>query len=514
MASALARNRTKAGVWARLRIKLAFAAGALALALVGLAFADEAHTRGGTAAAMSGGGPLLWGLLSLGGVLVGLVATRALLVRGVAPVAGAATGAPKESYLDAVRQFSRNAKLFLTYSILAELGSGIWSVMFNLYLLRAGFEITFIGTFWLVNMLCHGLAALPAGILADRFGRRRSFFIATSLSVVAQGSLLFTQSPAAILVLAGIAGFGDAFHGVTGAPFMMENSEPKERPHLFSLNAAFLQVSRFAGSLTGGFMPLLWAGVIGVPDVDPQAARWALVTGLPLTLIALLPLAFMREKPVELAHSFKELLDFPRMPSFKAVMQLTLLSVMVGTAFGLTIRFFNVFFQEAHGASDGQIGTTLALGSIAGAGAILISPLLAQRWGKVKSILFTQAASVPLLMVMALVPSFSVVTALFLFRGAMYSISQPLRNQLSMELVTSKERGTTAGFSHAAFDLGGSVGAGAAGILIAGGGFATAFTAAAILILVPAALYFTFFEKRESQSRQAAPAPGAVAAAR
>ncbi|GEM_PF-171878 len=499
MAASNSGGRRMRGFWVNLRFKLALVAGLTALAFAGVVFADESHVSGG-AAAMSGGGPLLWGILSLGGVLLGLVATRAVLVRSMAPARASAR--PKESYLSVVRQFSRNAKLFLGYSILAELGSGIWSVMFNLYLLRSGYSITFIGTFWLVNMLCHGITALPAGIIADRFGRRRSFFIATTVSVVAQGSLLFLHSPASILVLAGLAGFGEAFHGVTGAPFMMENSEPKERVHLFSLNAAFLQVSRFAGSMSGGFLPLLWAGLIGVPDVDPQAARWALVTGLPLVLIALVPLAFMRERPVELAHTFKELLNFPAMSNFRSVMQLTLLSLLVGSAFGLTIRFFNVFFQEAHGASDGQIGTTLALASIAGASAILIAPLLAQRWGKVRSIFFTQALSVPLLMVIALVPSYTIVTSLFLIRGAMYSIAGPLRNQLSMELVTAKERGTTAGFSHAAFDLGGSVGAGVAGVLIVGGGFATAFTAAAVLILIPAVLYFTFFEKRESQARQ------------
>ncbi|MBI4201701.1 MAG: MFS transporter [Chloroflexi bacterium] len=488
----------------RLRFKAILVAGVLALLLVARAFADEGHAHDG-GAALSGGGPILWGLLSLGGVVLGLVATRVLLLRQAVPAAAAG---PRESYLAAVRQFSPNAKLFLAYSILAELGTGIWSVMFNLYLLRAGFDITFVGTFWFINMLCHGAAALPAGVIADRFGRRRSFFIATGLAVVAQGSLLFTQAPIAILALAGIAGFGEAFHGVTGAPFMMENSEPRERVHLFSLNSAFLQFSRFAGSFAGGYLPLFWAVVIGLPDVDPQAARWALVTGLPLVLVALVPLAFMREKPVELAHTFKELLNFPKMASFRSVMQLTLLSVMTGTAFGLTVRFFNIFFQDAHGATDGQIGATLALASIAGAIAVFISPLLAQRWGKVRSILFTQAASVPLLMVMALVPSYSVVTAIFLVRGAVYSMAQPLRNQLTMELVTAKERGTTAGFTHASFDLGGSFGAGMAGLLIAGGGFATAFTAAAVLILIPAFLYFTFFEKREARVREL-PSPGA-----
>ncbi|MBI4340176.1 MAG: MFS transporter [Chloroflexi bacterium] len=473
---------------------------AIALVMLSTALADEGHAQGGASTSLGGGGPLLWGLVSLGGVLLGLVGARAVLVRGMAPAKSRSDGV---GYLAAVGQFSRNAKLFLGYSILAELGGGIWSVMFNLYLLRAGFSLSFIGTFWLVNMMCHGLMALPAGILADRYGRRRSFFIATTLSVIAQGSLLFTQAPAAILVLAGVAGLGESFHGVTGAPFMMDNSEPKERAHLFSLNAAFLQFSRFTGSFAGGLLPLLWAVLLGVPNLDPTAARWALVTGLPLTIVALVPLAYMRERPLELAHSFKELLNFPRMASFKPVMQLTLLSLMVGAAFGLTIRFFNVFFQESLGATDGQIGAILGFGAIAGAGAVLLSPILAQRWGKVRSILFTQSLSIPFLMLMALVPSLSAVTVVFLMRGAMYSMAQPLRNQLGMELVTSRERGTTAGFTHAFFDLGGSVGAGMAGILIVGGGFSTAFTAASLLILVPAVLYYVFFREWEGQFREA-----------
>ncbi|MBI4236261.1 MAG: MFS transporter [Chloroflexi bacterium] len=479
------------------------AAGA-ALAVARPAFADEEHVHASGPGGMAfTSAPVLWGVASLIGVLLFLVLFRVVLARvRVTP------GGEHESgvgYLTAIRQFSRNARLFLGYSILAELGTGVWAVMFNLYLLRVGFPITFVATFWLVNMTCHGVAALPAGLIADRYGRRRSFFIATFISVTAQGSVLFTHTPAAILVLAGLAGFGEAFHGVTGAPFMMENSERHERVHLFSLNAAFLQISRFAGSLSGGLLPLAWAALLGVPAVDPQAARWALAGALPLTLAALLPLVFMREKPVELVESLRDLVNIRRLVSLGIILRLTLLGLMTGTAFGLTIRFFNVFFQESQGASDSQIGAILALGAIAGAGAILVSPVIAQRWGKVKGILYTQALSVPFLLLMALVPSLSVVTVFFLVRGTFYSMAQPLRNQLGMEMVTGKERGTTAGFTHAAFDLGGGAGAGMAGVLLAGGGFTTAFTAAAALILVPAILYYVFFAGIEARVSRRVP---------
>lgn len=64
-------------------------------------------------------------------------------------------------YIEAVREFSPNARLFLVYSILSELGTGIWSVMFNLYLLRIGFPISFVGAFDVGG----GLGAALAGLL-------------------------------------------------------------------------------------------------------------------------------------------------------------------------------------------------------------------------------------------------------------------------------------------------------------------------------------------------------------
>ena len=40
-------------------------------------------------------------------------------------------------YLATARRFSPNARLFLIYALTSQTGSGIWTVMFNLYLLRS-----------------------------------------------------------------------------------------------------------------------------------------------------------------------------------------------------------------------------------------------------------------------------------------------------------------------------------------------------------------------------------------
>jgi len=420
------------------------------------------------------------------------------------------------SYFGTARGFSRNARLFLGYTLMAQFGAGIWLVMFNLYLLRLGFSTNFVGLFIMVDMLFHGLVAFPAGLVADKIGRRKAFFIATCINLVARGALLFTQDPAMLLVLAGVSGVGEAFHGVAGPPFIMENSEPEERPLLFSLNWMFLMVSRSVGSA----LPLVWAVALGVPDLDIGAARWVLIGSLPLTLAALTPLAFMVERRVALAGSFLDLLALRNVVNFSNIAKLTLCSLVVGMGFGLATRFFNVFFNLALGASDRQISSIFAIGALGGATAILFSGMFVRKWGKTRSIVLAQLASAPFLMLMVLVPAvvpgLPIVVVFLLLRDACYSISMPARDQLAMELTVAQERGTAAGMTHMSFDLGGAFGAGISGTLIGVsaaqasrglvdiGQFVPAFAVAASLVAAAAVLYHVFFQGREARVRHPA----------
>lgn len=409
------------------------------------------------------------------------------------------------NYIQNLRRFSRNAQLYLFYALSSGLGTGIWTVMFNLYLLRIGYELSFVGLFWFLDMIFHGLFALPAGLIADKIGRRKTFVLATTWNILARGALLFTLDPTLILILAALAGMGEGFHAVVGAPFIMENSEPEERPHLFALDSSFSSISTFVGSISGGLLPLAWASLWGVPALDPVAARWALVTSLPLTMLALVPLVFMREKPAALVESFADLITLRHVVSHGIIAKLVLCSALVGVAFGLTTRFFNVFFSVAHGASDDQVGTILASGALGSAVIMLMSPVMNRRWGRVRSIVFSQLLSIPFLLLMAITPTLGMVWAFFVLRGSIYSISMPLRQQLAMEFITSRERGTTNGLVHMVFDLGGGLGALSIGLFVVNANFMPAFTAAAAIFIVPAALYYVFFDTMEERRRVAVP---------
>jgi MFS family permease len=284
----------------------------------------------------------------------------------------------------------------------------------------------------------------------------------------------------------------------------MENSEPKERPHLFSLNASLMMFSFFVGSLSGGFLPLFWAGVLAVPAVDPSAARWALVIALPLTFIALMPLAVIREKPVDLVESFSDLFTLQNVIHYGVIFKLTLCNFLFGIGFGMTTRFFNLFFNMAHDATDEQVGFFLAIGALGAAVTVLLSPSITRRWGMSMGITLSSIASIPFLLFMAAFSNLPLVVFFFVIRGAIYTITMPLRNQLSMMFVVSRERATTAGITHMAFDLGGGAGAFLAGAMIVGGEFLGVFSLASALIAVPALLYYVFFAKMEDARRATA----------
>jgi len=71
-------------------------------------------------------------------------------------------------YLEAGRAFSRPARRYLTAELLAWTGNGVFQVLFNLYLVRGGFKESFVGRAVSLQALGLALAALPAGVLADR----------------------------------------------------------------------------------------------------------------------------------------------------------------------------------------------------------------------------------------------------------------------------------------------------------------------------------------------------------
>ena len=111
----------------------------------------------------------------------------------------------------------------------------------------------------------------------------------------------------------------------------------------------------------------------------------------------------------------------------------------------------------------------------------------------------------PAVALMAFMPSLPLVVVFFIINRAFWAVSMPMRNQLAMELVVTRERGTTNGLVHGAMDLVSAPMALLAGTIVAAGNFTLTFSMAAVLMGIPGVMYYYFFHKIEDRQRLSSP---------
>ena len=88
------------------------------------------------------------------------------------------------NYWQEIRLFQPNARWFLFGTFLTSIGISIFSLLFNLCLLEAGFDESVIGQVLSFGSIGTFLAALPAAYLAKRYNARHILTLSTLLAAV------------------------------------------------------------------------------------------------------------------------------------------------------------------------------------------------------------------------------------------------------------------------------------------------------------------------------------------
>jgi MFS family permease len=407
------------------------------------------------------------------------------------------------------RGFSRNARLLLIRSPFSGLSVSLLRLLFNLYLIAVGFDLLFVAKFAAINWTCHGLSVIPAGILSDLFGRRRVFLISYSGNLLATTAVLFITDPGWLLVLAAVTGLFEGGHAIVGPPFMVEQSRPDERIHLFSLNGGIQVGAASLGNLSAGVLPLVFASLFDIGPETAWARRAALMCALPVMLCSVIPIYLIKEewKPIDIKRWFSGIENYGR------IGMLALTEGLIGFALGFSAPFFNVFFAEHLKASTNQIGLVFALASVASAVFTLFIPLVVRRLGRVRTVTLVKLLGIPGLMLLGMADSimwaavFYVLTILFV--GGPYpnkGISDPIYTLFAMEVVKERERGTTNGIMHAFVEFPMGIGASLAGPLMAIGDWQTAYVIGGSVLALAFLLYYAYFVRLDSPEPAMQPA--------
>ena len=403
-------------------------------------------------------------------------------------------------YLAAVRLFSRDIRYFLLSVALNGFAFfGIYALLFNLYLLRLGYDTAFIGLVNAVGPLALAFGSLPSGVLSRRIGSRRALLsgyllmgVTVLLLPLGEG---FVQPWAGrwILLNYALTWLLASVAVVNFSPFLMAHTTPRERQYAFSIQSALFPVSGFAGNLLGGILPGLLALLLGLTLDDAAPYRYALMlAGVVYILAAGVMLQTSPAKtPVATATTTDET---PR----RTPMPVVFISVIAGVwllrvASEWAMRvFFNVYLDTELGASTALIGLLLAAGQLLGLAA-LFSPFVAARFGPTRTIVGAMIGMALAFLPLILISQSLAVGAGFILMIALVSVSTPIYTQLSQEGVTEEWRTVSASALTTCLGLGIALSAIAGGIIVTRVGFDALFVGGALLALIGAGIFGVYF---------------------
>lgn len=376
------------------------------------------------------------------------------------------------AYLNRFRGFSRDARLFLLSMTVASVGGSIGWLMLNFYLESLGYSQSFIGGINALSALTMAVVGIPIGILSDRLPRKTALPLGAMFYIVGAAGVASWGTALPLLIFTVISGIGAATISANSAPFMTEHSTAAQRTALFSVQAALTTATGFVGNLFGGHLPQIFANWLGVAAQDVLPLQLTMGMVAILIVVALVPLLLLSDtrraaqgddianethpspKPSAIADLFPSSTD-PRVGSLSSTrfVQMLLPSVFVGLGAGLTIPFLNLFVAGKFGISFGNLGLLFALSSLLTAAGMLLQPLLAERLGKVRSVVVVQSLSLPFLLMMGFSPFFPLVAVALLVRGMLMNMANPVYMAFCMEQLPEHRRATFAGAAEVVWSL-------------------------------------------------------------
>jgi hypothetical protein len=184
---------------------------------------------------------------------------------------------------------------------------------------------------------------------------------------------------------------------IAAAPFLTRSTRrARERTHLFSAFFATELLAGVLGAQIGGWLPGALQGL--PPEMRPFACswtyRWTLMVGALLDFASVLPI--LRLRGLEEAPLAKERARLDPREQWR-LLPIAVNAFLMGSGAGLVIPFMNLYFKSRFDCSSAQIGMFFSVAQILTAAAMMLGPVVARRFGKLRTATGSQILSLPFL---------------------------------------------------------------------------------------------------------------------
>jgi MFS family permease len=405
-----------------------------------------------------------------------------------------------QSYLGRIRGLSRDIRLFFVYNLFAVIAHGVFSIVFNLYLLELGMREDDIGTLSLVQILSMAVGGISLSFLVNRLGSWRCVAWGFILFLISSVAIAFAESANLLYLLSAFYGLGLAFLFNTTMPFLVEWGTPRERGQATVFSFSLISLSLTVGALVGGLLPGLLGSAIGsLGDQTLLLYRWTMVIGTLFAGAGLIPLWMMTEarsgrpavhdtivaEPVTASEFRRVRMDMGMFIAVGAVMSIGV---------GMVLPFYNVYLVTM-GASTREVGYIVSLSGALAAVIGLTAPAMARQLGALNTVFILRTLSVPLFLLLIPFPSMAIGVGAFMIRQIGFSMAWPVDSVFIGEILPPKARAQVFGLRSAAWNFCSAIAAWAGGRIIVRSGYEWIFFSVAAFTGL-SALMFTIYYRR------------------
>ncbi|MCP1183884.1 MFS transporter [Paenibacillus sp. 1781tsa1] len=370
-----------------------------------------------------------------------------------------------------IRGWSRNIQLFFLASILYQIGNGMFSVLYNLYIQGLGYNDTMNGQIVSIQSLATAIMFVPIGLCGDLFSRKRLLIAGALFSGIFLIGRSFDYSATGLIWFAVFSGLFAGVFQVLAIPYLAENVKKSQRLKMFSYYSSLVLASQVLGSLGGGvFADLLHtAGLAKVTGLQT-----VLFVGGAATLAAFIPLLFVTEdkaapqtttsaqSDLQPNADLKERLtntpstndSVTKKKDSRLIGQFVVTQLLIGLGSGLVVPYLNLYFTNRFSVSLSGMSLLIALGQIMTIVSMLIGPTLAARVGSVRAVVIFQVMSLPFLLLTGFTNLLFIASLSFLFRQALMNAANPIHSAILVDRISDKRRGIANSLMQTAFMIG------------------------------------------------------------
>ncbi|MCK5126748.1 MAG: MFS transporter [candidate division Zixibacteria bacterium] len=402
------------------------------------------------------------------------------------------------TYLKDLRLLTPNARKYLTGSFFIAMTFSSFMLLLNLYLRERSYGEADIGSILSAGAIGMTLVSVPGALILSRVKLKPILLTANIMYPIFGLIAVYSLNFWAIWFAYLFAGMSMAFFRVASSPFFMRNSSPKERPYLFSLSFGIMVIAGTIGSFAFGNLVHFFADNLGYDSI--WAHRLAMTVGISMSLFALIPFSLLK-MPKKIPAEDKLNLSKKMLLSMKGkLLRLTLPYFVVGTGAGMIIPFLNLFFRDRFGQSPDEIGYYFGVVNLTMFIGVMAGPVLVKKIGMVRTMVYSQLASIPFMLILAYSYYFPLVFVAFLFRGALMNMGHPIGNNFAMEMVPKSFHGIVNALLMLAWTSSWMVSTKIGGIVIENYGYTLSLNIAIVLYVISSVMYFISFRNSEKHT--------------